>query len=206
MDLLLVFFMSFDTLLACMVCGARQITIPRGARVVIAAVGTLCLAVSFALSAVLSALLPPGMCKTIGCAALIAIALFCLFDDALRHLSERLAARWRPLKFRLAGLCFVLAVYAENTRADRDHSGTLSPAEAVMLALPLSLDSLLTGLSITATPAKAILLLAFSFACGIIAAGLGRALGTRLRHTAGQGASAISGVTLLLIACLKAFL
>lgn len=205
MDLLLVFFMSFDTLTACIACGARQIDIPFRSKAVIAAVGTLCLALSFLLSGLLSAVLPPELFKTIGCGALVVIALLCLFDEAFRRLSDRLAARCNPLRFHLRDLCFVLEVYAENTRADRDRSGILSVPEAAMLALPLSLDSLLTGLSIGASPVKALLLLAFSFLCGIAAATAGRRLGQRLRHAAGQSASMFSGLVLLAIAAFKWF-
>lgn len=206
MDLLLVFFMSFDTLLACIACGARQIVIPTRSRAVIAGIGTLCLALSLGLSHMLSSVLPPSLFRGIGCAALLFIALLCLFDEALRCLSERLVAHCRPLRFRLRDLCFVLEVYAENTRADRDRSGVLSVPEAAMLALPLSLDSLLTGLSISATPLKSTLLLCFSFVCGVTAASLGRALGGRLQRSIGQSASVFSGAVLLLIGCLKWFL
>ncbi|MGE4548674.1 MAG: manganese efflux pump [Intestinibacillus sp.] len=206
MDLLLVFFMSFDTLMACISCGARQIAIPTRSGATIAGIGTLCLALSFLLSHMLSTVLPPNLFRGISCGALLIIALLCLFDEAFRRMSERLAARCHPLRFHLRGLCFVLEVYAENTRADRDRSGILSVPEAAMLALPLSLDSLLTGLSITATPLKAVLLLCFSFVCGMSAASLGRALGARLRRTVGQSASVFSGASLLLIACLKCFL
>lgn len=201
MDIFLIFLMSCDSLLACLACGARGIRIPRTAAFVIAVTGTLCLFLSFALSQLLSALLPPWLFHFISCGALLVIALMCLFDEGARRLSARLAARCRPLQLRIWGL--VLEIYADHEKADIDRSGTLSPAEALMLALPLSLDSLLTGLSIRVTLASAPFLLLFSLACGLIAVWIGAALGHRMRKTAGQSASILSGAFLFAIAIWK---
>ena len=202
MDLLLVILMSLDSLLACVSCGVRRIDIPLRAAAVIAGVGTACLGLSFALSRALSALLPPGLFHFVSCGALLVIALLCLFDEAAKRVSARLAARC-PLRLRLGGLCLVLEVYAETEKADQDRSGVLSPAEALVLAVPLSLDSLLTGLSIASAPGKAVLLLGFSFFCGLAAVALGLTLGRRLRHAAGQYANIFGGLALLAIALWK---
>lgn len=203
MDLFLVFLMSLDSLLACVSCGVRQIAIPWRSSVVIAGVGTTCLLFSFGLSRLLSWLLPPMLFHWISCGALLAIALLCLFDEAARRLSARLAARCHPLRLRLQKIGIVLEVYAESTKADQDHSGALSPAEALVLSLPLSLDSLLTGLSITVTPCTAVLLLLFSFICGLCAVRFGAWIGKKLRHAAGQYANFLGGLALLLIAVCK---
>lgn len=206
MDLVLVLFMSFDTLLACIACSSQQISIPFHSKAVIACIGSLCLGLSFALAGVLSAILPHDLFRIIGCGALVITALFCLFEGAFQRLSQYIATHCDSFQLQFKRMRIVLEVYAENTRADQDSSGILSAKEAIMLALPLSLDSLLTGLSIVITPGKAAFLLCFSFGCGIGAAACGSLIGRRLRNACGSHASVISGIALLGIACLKWFL
>lgn len=203
MDCLLVILMSFDTLLACIACGAQGIRPEAHAASVIAGIGCGCLALSFLLSRILLLLLPVGVFHFISCGALLLIALACLFEEGCKRLTERLTRCCDPYEFRLHGLCFVLRIYAESSRADADRSGTLSVREAALLALPLSLDSLLTGLSISAAPLKALFLLALSFGCGLAAAKVGARIGLELGHAAGRSASLISGCLLLIIALVK---
>lgn len=203
MDYLLVLLMSFDALLACMALGAQRITAEPRARLVIAGVGTGCLALSFLCARVLGALLPQGLFHLIGCGALLILALCCLFEEGCKRLSKRIAAKAASLTLRLHGLRIVLQIYAETARADIDRSGTLSPAEALMLALPLSLDSLFTGLSISASAGKALFLLVLSFLCGLVASTAGEWLGQRLGRAAGQSATLVSGLLLLLVAVCK---
>ncbi|MGM9613392.1 MAG: manganese efflux pump [Butyricicoccus sp.] len=203
MDCLLVFLMSFDALLACLALGAQGIRVEPRSRWVIAGVGAGCLALSFCCSGLLRALLPATLFHYISCGALFIIALLCLFEEGCKRLSARLAAHAAPFTFRLHGLRVVLQIYAETAQADADRSGTLSPSEALLLALPLSLDSLLTGLSIEATPGKACALLALSCGCGLAAAAGGERLGRRLGHAAGQSANLVSGLLLLMAALCK---
>ncbi len=201
MDLFLVFLMSFDAFFACMSCGMRKIRIPQRAAAVIAGIGTACLALSFFLSRALAAVLSPALFHYISCGALALIALLCLFEDGVRRLSARLASRCSPLRFRLCGL--VLEICADTEKADLDRSGVLSAAEACVLALPLSLDSLLTGLSVAATARTAPLLLGVSFVCGLGAARGGAALGRRLGRAAGNHAGLLSGLALLAVTAYK---
>ena len=203
MDCLLVFLMSFDALLACLALGAQHITIEPRARLVIAGVGAGCLAASLLASRALLILLPGVLFRALSCGALLAISVCCLFEAGCKRLSARLAAASAPLTFRLHGLRVVLQIYADSVRADADRSGSLSPREAFWLAVPLSLDSLLTGLSIRAGHGTAAALVLFSLACGLAAAWVGERLGRRLGHAAGQSASLVSGVLLLAIALYK---
>lgn len=203
MDYILILCMSVDTLLACIACGARGIKIPFSSRVVIAAIGTACLAISFFLKHILTCFLPVHICTMLGCITLMLIALVGIFDEACRRIANLLAARCKSFQFRLRNLKIVLEIYAENVRADRDCSGLLSPAEAFLLALPLSVDSLLTGLSITLTPYKIVALLLLLFVGGFFAAVLGARIGKRLGHALGQNAPLLSGLLLFTIALCK---
>lgn len=97
----------------------------------------------------------------------------------------------------------MLLVYADETRADWDHSKTLSPREALLLAIPLSADSLVTGLSIAPSPLKIAALLLFSFFLGCAASGAGAVAGRRAAAASRRDLSWLSGVLLLLIAFAK---
>ena len=203
MDYLLVLLMSFDALLACMALGAKHITAEPCARLVIAGVGTGCLALSLLCARALGALLPRELFHLIGCGTLLILALCCLFEEGCKRLSALFAARTASLTLRLHSLRIVLQIYAETTEADTDRSGTLSPSEALLLALPLSLDSLLTGLSISATAGKAFFILGLSFVCGLAASAVGEWLGKRIGRAAGQSATLVSGILLLIVAVWK---
>ncbi len=204
MDFLLVAFMSLDCLLACISCGARGLRIARLPACVIATVGTACLALSVLFAHMLAHVLPHTLFHFISCSALLIIALLCLFNDATRRFSAKLAARCAPLRLHICGL--ILEIHADTQKADRDFSGTLSVSEALFFALPLSLDSLLTGLSLTISTTQQLgYLLLFSLFCGICAVSIGTKLGKILQHVAGRHADLLGGVFLLCIALWKWF-
>lgn len=171
MDFLLVLLMSMDSLLTCFSLGTKHISISFGARLVIACVGTCCLVLSFLFAQILSAVLPEGIFHFISSFSLFIIALFCLFDKS----------------------------FLNPDTADIDNSGVLSPTEALFLAVPLSLDSLFTGLSINTS----VILVVFCFVCGFTASFLGQKLGEKFANAQGKKASFCSGFMLLMIAGFK---
>ena len=171
MDFLLVFLMSMDSLLTCFSLGTKRISISLGARLVIAFVGTGCLILSFLFAQILSLILPESIFHFISSFSLVMIALFCLLDKS----------------------------FLNPDTADIDHSGVLSPVEALFLAVPLSLDSLFTGLSVNTN----VVLIIFCFICGFTASFIGQKLGEKFANSQGKKASFCSGCMLLMIAGFK---
>lgn len=201
MDFLLVLFMATDALLACFSLATKRISISFGARLVIASVGTICLMLSLLFARVLSAIIPQSIFHFASCLVLFIIAILCLFDAGFKKLSASLSNKSQSLSFKLNGLNIILQICADTSQADTDHSGVLSPMEALFLAIPLSIDSLFTGLSISTNYTAA--LLAFSFVCGVSATFIGQTAGKKFAASQGQRATVCSGFMLLFIAWFK---
>lgn len=203
MDFLLVFTLSLDTLFACLACGTDRIRIPLRSTVVIALVGSSCLALSLLLRGLLTYILPRDLIRWFGFSVLLLLGLTALFQAGIkRFLSARADSR-QPLRFECFDLSLVLTVYADETRADVDHSKILSPREAFLLAIPLSADSLVTGLSISASPLKSLFLLLFSFLIGTLFAKIGVEIGRRAASASKISLSWLSGLLLIGIALWK---
>jgi putative sporulation protein YtaF len=198
MDYILVFALSLDTLFACIAYGTGRIKIPLLSKLVLALVGTGFFGISILCNRGLGAFLPAAVIRYIGFFILLFMGCISLF--------ETLITRWlnHYLKHKneltLSCFDFVFNIYIDKTCADLDKSKNLSPAEAFFLAIPLSVDSLVTGLSIGSS--MEIALLSCSLVFGFFAASLGTYLGARLTDTR-YDLSWISGVILILLAVFK---
>ncbi len=203
MDFLLVFALSLDTFFAAVACGADKIRIPFRSSLVMASVGTGCLALSLLLRGLLEQILPYDWIRLAGFVLLFLLGITALFQAGIKAALSRRAQKKEPLTFTCFNWSCVLSVYADETRADWDHSKTLSPREALLLAIPLSADSLVTGLSIAPSPLKIAALLLFSFFLGCAASGAGAVAGRRAAAASRRDLSWLSGVLLVLIAFAK---
>lgn len=175
-DVVLVVLLSADTFFACLALCAGGVALPALSAAVLSGVGTLFLSLSLLLGSLLHRFLPAALFRYGGAAVLALLGLRCLRPDEGRAL-----------------------------QADRDGSRTLSAGEALLLALPLSADSLLTGLCLS--PGRAALLLPLSLLCGLSAALAGRAMGRRLAsREAAPGGQRLAGALLLTLAAAKALL
>ena len=95
------------------------------------------------------------------------------FQSSLKRLLRH-AAR-RLLTFHCGGAVFVLEIYLDEAKADRDHSQVLSAVEAFYLAVALSLDSLLSGMALGLDISQPLLVVAADFIaalCSIFAGGM----------------------------------
>lgn len=202
MEFLLVAALSLDTLFACVAYGAQRIRMPLGSRAVVAAVGSGFMGLSLLLGRLLDYLLPDGSIQWIGFLALMVMGCLNLFEHLIKGTLKRFTHDGQTVRFHCFDLSFVLKVYIDNTKADLDQSKRLSPGEALLLALPLSADSLITGLSLTSAWPFSLLLLAFSFLCGMLAAALGNWAGCRIGGGR-RDLSWLGGVILILLAIAK---
>lgn len=199
-NILLVMAMSIDTFFACVSYGLKNISIPFRSRFVLAATGAVFLTLSMLFGHAIKLLLPGNTVKIIGFTVLLFMGCINIFEPYIKKFFRKC------VKFHLPFFDLVVEVYLDQTQADADNSHVLSPREAVALAIPLSIDSLVTGLGITpgALPALAALP-ALSLFCGLIAAQCGFFFGRRrvLAGPDGSFSNLISGAILIAIAFLK---
>ncbi|MFR7949564.1 MAG: manganese efflux pump [Acutalibacteraceae bacterium] len=100
-------------------------------------------------------------------------------------------------------LKFILDVYADPEKADRDGSRVLSPAEAASLAVALSLDGLAVGFGAALMQVNVLIVMLFSLAVGMLAVRLGGKIGNRAAQKLSFDLSWFSGALLIVLAILK---
>ncbi len=132
-----------------------------------------------------------------------ALGLLKLFDSALKSLIRRRGDFEKQIRFSFSELRFILRIYADPAEADRDHSRSLSPGEAVFLAIALSFDSLAVGLGAGLTHPNPLLVVLLSFLVGCLAIGGGCYLGKKISQGHMIDLGWLSGLLLLSLALFK---
>lgn len=143
--LLLVVALSLDAFVASFAYGAQRIRIPYSSAAIISVICTAMLAVSLLAGSLLRPFLPQSLTKGLCFAILFLLGLVKLCDSTIKTLIRKHKRMHRQVSFSLFSLKFILDVYADPEKADRDGSRELSPAEAASLAVALSLDGLAVG-------------------------------------------------------------
>ena len=201
--LLLVVALSLDAFVASFAYGAQRIKIPFSSALIISGICTATLAVSLLLGALLRPFLPQGLTKGLCFALLFLLGITKLCDSAIKTLIRRHKRMHRQVSFSVFSLKFILDVYADPEKADRDGSRVLSPAEAASLAVALSLDGLAVGFGAALMQVNVLLVMAFSLAVGLLAVRLGGKIGNRAAQSLPFDLSWLSGALLIVLAVLK---
>lgn len=204
-SLLLVVALSMDAFVASFAYGAQRIQIPFFSAAVISSVCTGMLAASLLLGTLLRTLLPQGLTRWLCFALLCLLGLAKLCDSAIKALIRRHKRLHRQISFSVCSLKFILDVYADPEKADRDGSHDLSPTEAASLAFALSLDGLAAGFGAALMQVHFLLMAVLSLAVGLLAVRLGGWLGNRAAQKLPVDLSWLGGVLLIALAALKAF-
>lgn len=163
-----------DVMFAAMACGTAGIWIPWYSRLCMAAVSSGFLIVSAAGKSVLLQDLPQDTIRWIGFSALVCIGLIQIFGERISRQIGKTTSRI------LAPVRVGAAVFLDHTRADRDHSNVLSVPESIVLAIPVSIDSLIGGLGVSAVGSALIPLLGIAFVWNFFAVWYGRWFGTKI--------------------------
>ncbi len=204
-SLLLVVALSTDTFVASFAYGAQRIKIPFASAAVISSICTGMLAISLLLGSLLRTLLPYGLTKGLCFALLFLLGLARLCDSAIKALIRKHKQLHRQVSFSIFSLKFILDIYADPEKADRDGSHVLSPLEAASLAFALSLDGLAAGFGAALAQVQPLLVLFLSLAIGMLAVRGGGWLGNRAAQKLPFDLSWISGALLIALAMQKAF-
>lgn len=93
MDFLLVFALSLDTFFAAVACGADKIRIPFRSSLVMASVGTGCLALSLLLRGLLEQILPYDWIRLAGFVLLFLLGITALFQAGIKAALSRRAQK-----------------------------------------------------------------------------------------------------------------
>lgn len=201
--LLLVVALSLDAFVASFAYGAQRIRIPYSSAAIISVICTAMLAVSLLAGSLLRPFLPQSLTKGLCFTILFLLGLVKLCDSTIKTLIRKHKRMHRQVSFSLFSLKFILDVYADPEKADRDGSRELSPAEAASLAVALSLDGLAVGFGAALMKVNFLMVMLFSLAVGMLAVRLGGKIGNRAAQKLPFDLSWLSGALLIVLAILK---
>lgn len=203
--IILVIALSIDAFVASLAYGADRIKIPMRSAVALSSVSTLILLISMAGGSLISTFLPSHVTAVL-CFVLLfllGVTRFCegLIKDVLKKHSNHLEG----ITFKFWDFHFILDVYMDNTKADKDQSKVLSIKEALSLGIVLSLDGIAAGFSSGLVEVHYLETLIIAFLVGVIAILVGSKVGEKIAETTKWDVAWLSGITLILLAFMKLF-
>ena len=200
---LLVMAVSIDAFVASLAYGTSKIRIPPASVVIITLVCSMFLGVSLLFGSLIRPFVPPMLTKIICFLILVILGLAKLCDSSIKHYIRKHKASHRKISFSALHLTFILNIYADPEKADRDMSHTLSPKEAASLSAALSLDGLAAGFG--AALGSIILLQAviLSLIVNALAVILGCLIGNKIAQKTSLDLSWLSGIMLIVLALFK---
>jgi len=195
--------LSTDALIASFAYGSNKIKIPMISVQVISFLCTAVLGISLLLGTFLKPYLPSSILHVVSFAILFIIGVIKLLDNIIKSLIDKHAMINKQIKFQLLDLHFILNIYANPKDADIDNSKTLSPKEALSLAIALSIDSMVAGVGAALSNVSILAVLITSLILSTLAVKLGELMGHKLGEKSPFGLSWLSGAILISLAFLK---
>ena len=202
---LVVLVLSLDAFTASMAYGADRIRISLRSALVISGMGTAFLIISVGAGGILGNLIPSVFCTAVSVGILLTVGLLNFCQGAMKSFLRRKTDGTGNFHFKIREIAFVIEVFLDETKADRDHSKTLSVREAVYLGIALSIDSLATGFGIGFSPVSLWKIALFSFFVHLTAVLVGSMVGRRLSGVAKVDLSWLGGLMIVGIAVMKLF-
>ncbi len=143
----LIFALSLDTFMAALSYESNKIKIPISSNLIISFICSLFLFISLLLGNFLGTFIPDVILKWISFFILFFIGFIKVFDNRIKNFIKKRNFKGKSINFSFCNLRFILQIYSDYSCADMDKSKSLSPIEAICLALALSIDGLSAGIA-----------------------------------------------------------
>lgn len=143
----LIFALSLDTFMAALSYESNKIKIPISSNLIISFICSLFLFISLLLGNFLGTFIPDVILKWISFFILFFIGFIKVFDNRIKNFIKKRNFKGKSINFSFCNLRFILQIYSDYSCADVDKSKSLSPIEAIFLALALSIDGLSAGIA-----------------------------------------------------------
>ena len=202
-SIIFVIALSTDALIASFAYGSNKIKIPMISVQVISILCTGALGISLLIGTFIKSFIPIGILHLVSFGILFVIGIVKLLDNIIKSIIDKHTVIKKHIKFRLLNLNFILSIYANPKDADLDDSKTLSPKEAISIAIALSIDSLVAGVGVALANVSLLTILASSFILSVLAVKLGELLGNKLSDKIPFRLSWLSGIILITLAFLR---
>lgn len=143
----LIFALSLDTFMAALSYESNKIKIPISSNLIISFICSLFLFISLLLGNFFGTFIPDVILKWISFFILFFIGFIKVFDNRIKNFIKKRNFKGKSINFSFCNLRFILQIYSDYSCADVDKSKSLSPIEAICLALALSIDGLSAGIA-----------------------------------------------------------
>ena len=191
---------SIDSLTAGLTYGTQRVRIKLPAYLILACVPAAFIAVSNRVGSHIFHFLPKSFLPLLSFFLLTLIGLSKLLESSIRAVARRHPSLTRNWGCKIKQMHIIFTVYLSPEDANRDDLQILSPKEAMVLSLALSLDSVLAGMAFNtgSIPTAALFFAAALFNLLLFCAGYG--FGYLIRSALHADLSWLSGLCLLILA------
>ena len=196
---------SLDTFAAGFAYGSNQIKIPMLSVQIINGICSLSIGISFLIGGIVQPYLPHWLMVAVSFSVLFLVGLTKLMDSATKAIIRKSSHIQKEIKLSLFNFKLVLKLYADPEAADVDQSKSISPKEATLLALSLSLDGIAVGLGAALAGVNGLMLFAWSLVTNMAFLTGGNAIGKKAAQKIPFNISWLSGVVLIALAISRFF-
>lgn len=191
---------SIDSLTAGLTYGTRRVRIKLPAYLILICVPAAFITAANRIGSYIFLLFPKAVLPVFSFTVLAVLGCSKLFESLLRLLAHKYPSLSRNWGCKIKQLNIIFTIYLSPEDANQEDLQILSPKEALLLSLALSLDSVLAGMAFTtgALPLATLFLLASLFNLLLFAAGYG--IGLLATTVLRVDLSWLSGLFLLLLA------
>ncbi len=198
---MLVTALCVDSFVASFGYGANKIKIPTVCALIINGICTLFLGISLLAGSLMKDVLNKESASIICFVVLLFMGLIKLCDSYIKSYIRK--HKKMEKQFKLSNLNFIFSIYADPEVADADHSRTLSPAEAVLLAIAMSLDGLAVGVGAALSGISPLFTILMSLCIGFVALLFGSFLGRKVSDKMMKDITWLGGILLIAVAVMK---
>jgi len=195
--------LSTDAFIASFAYGSNKIKIPFSSMQVISFICTGILGISLLLGTSLKPYLPSELLKIASFIILFILGIVKLLDNLIKSIINKHTIIDKQIKFSVLNLNFILNIYADPKEADLDESKTLSPSEALSLAIALSLDSLAAGFGIAFGNINIFAIIICSLIFSMLSIKSGAFIGNKISDKVPFQLSWLSGILLIFLSFLR---
>ena len=197
--------LSLDAFTASFAYGSSKIKIPILSVQIITIICSSILGLSLLIGTAVKQYIPNGVTVIICFILLFVLGIISLLNSITKSIIKKHTNLNKELKFSLFNFRFILSLCANPEAADVDLSKTISPTEAVSLAIALSLDGFAVGFGAALANVNGLAIFLCSLITGMIAVILGCYLGNKIASKTKLNLSWLSGVILIILAFSKLF-
>ena len=194
---------SIDAFAASFAYGCKKIKIPMLSALTINLICTVVIGLSFLFGTILVQYIPEWLAVGLSFSILLILGLVKLFDSITKSIIRKHTQFNKEINLSVFNLKLVMRLYADPEAADVDASKSISPREAVALAVSLSLDGLAVGLGAAMIGIDIWILIVFTLVTDFIALLFGGWLGNKAASKLRLNISWLAGIILIGLAVMQ---